>query len=336
MTFIWPAMLISLSVIPLLVLLYLRIQRRRQRLIASFNSLGFEQNADSSRHASRRHIPMVFFLVGLAILLVTLARPQAVVSLPRIEGAVILVFDVSGSMAATDLVPTRMEAAKAAARNFVKSQPVSIQIGVVAFSDSGLSVQVPTNDQAAILAAVDRLAPANGTSLANGILASLNTIAAMNADPAPSYYSNLTPEPTHTPTPMPLGKYSPAVIVMLTDGENNEDPDPLAAAQAAADRGVRIYTVGIGSPQGTTLEVDGFNIHTQLNEQLLTQISQITGASYYNAESEQDLLKVYDDIAAQLVVKPEKMEITAILAGVGFIVLLIGSIFSLFWLNRLP
>jgi Ca-activated chloride channel homolog len=336
MTFIWPAMLFSLLLIPLLVALYLRIQQRRQRLIANFSSLGFEQNEGGRRRTARRHIPMVFFLVGLTILLLTLARPQAVVSLPRVEGTVLLVFDVSGSMTATDLSPTRMEAAKSAARNFVQSQPVSIQIGVVAFSDSGLSVQVPTNDQAAILAAIDRLTPANGTALANGILASLNTIAAMDAEPAPSYYSNLTPEPTPTPTPLPPGKYTSAVIVMLTDGENNEDPDPMAAAQAAADRGVRIYTVGLGSPAGTNIEVDGFTIHTQLNEDLLTKISAITNGSYYNAESQQDLLKVYDDIAAQLVIKPEKMEITSILVGVGFLVLLVGGLFSLFWLNRLP
>jgi len=236
MSFIWPAMLLSLLLIPLLVVLYLRTQYRRQRLIANFSNLGFEQNEGGRRRTVHRHIPMVFFLVGLTILLLTLARPQAVVSLPRVEGTVILVFDVSGSMTATDLSPTRMEAAKSAARNFVQSQPVSIQIGVVAFSDSGLSVQVPTNDQAAILAAIDRLTPANGTALANGILASLNTIAAMDAEPAPSYYSNLTPEPTPTPTPLPPGKYTSAVIVMLTDGENNEDPDPMAAAQAAADR----------------------------------------------------------------------------------------------------
>jgi Ca-activated chloride channel family protein len=329
-------MLLTLLLIQLFVVLYLRIQNRRRRLSAEFSNLGFAQNSGGKQNALRRHIPATILLIGLAILLLTLARPQAVVSLPRVEGTVILVFDVSGSMAATDLAPTRMEAAKAAARNFVQKQPISIQIGVVAFSDSGLSVQGPTNDQETILAAINRLSPAYGTSLGNGILSSLNTLAAMDAEPAPSYYSNLTPEPTPTPTPMPPGRYSSAVIVMLTDGENNEDPDPLAAAQAAADRGVRIYTVGIGSPEGANLEVDGFTIHTQLNEELRTQISQITGASYYNAGSEQDLANVYDNIAAQLVIKPEKMEITAILTGVGFLVLLIGGLFSLFWLNRLP
>jgi len=207
---------------------------------------------------------------------------------------------------------------------------------VVAFSDSGLSVQVPTNDQEALLASINRLAPTNGTSLANGILASLNTIAAMNAEPAPRYYSNLTPVPTLTPTLMPAGTYTSAVIGLLTDGENNESPDPLSAAQAAADRGVRIYTVGIGSPEGTTLDINGFTIHTQLDENLLTQISQITNGRYYNAKGEQDLQKIYDDISAHLVVRPEKMEVTSILAGAGILVLIIGGAFSLFWLNRLP
>jgi Ca-activated chloride channel family protein len=336
MSFIWPSLLFSLLLIPLFVFMYVRIQNRRRQLANTFSNLGLTKSASANRNLFRQHVPAMFFLVGLAVLLLALARPQAVVSLPRVEGTVILVFDVSGSMAATDLEPTRMEAAKAAARNFVQKEPLSVQIGVVAFSDSGLSVQVPTNDQATILAAIDRLAPANGTSLANGILASLNTIAAMNVEPAPSYYSNLTPEPTPTPTPMPPGKYTSAVIVMLTDGENNENPDPVAAAQAAADRGVRIYTVGLGSPEGTNLEINGFTVHTQLNQDLLTQISQISGGSYYGAENQQDLLKVYDDIAAQLVIKPEKMEITSILSGVGFLILLIGGIFSLIWLNRLP
>ena len=336
MSFIWPGMLLSLLLIPLFVALFLRIQRRRRQLAATFNSLGLGQNAEVNRHTWRRHIPTMLFLVGLVILLLTLARPQAVVSLPRVEGTVILAFDVSGSMAAKDLEPTRMEAAKAAARNFIQEQPTSVQIGVVAFSDSGLSVQVPTNDQGAIMASINRLAPTYGTSLANGILASLNSIAALGAEPAPSFYSDLTPIPTLTPTPMPPGTYTSAVIILLTDGENNEDPDPLAAAQAAADRGVRIYTVGIGSPAGTSLDINGFTVHTQLDEGLLTQISQITDGKYYNAESEQDLLKVYDDIATQLVVRPEKTEITSILAGAGLLVLLIGGTFSLFWLNRLP
>lgn len=336
MSFIWPAMLLSLLLIPLFVLLYIRIQQRRRRFAARFGNHGLLQGVDVNPLGIRRHIPPALFLAGLAILMLALARPQTVVSLPRVEGTVMLAFDVSGSMAADDMQPTRMEAAKAAAGDFVQRQPLSVQIGVVAFSDNGFSVQVPTNDKDAILATINRLAPARGTSLANGILTSLNTIAAVNAVQAPRFYSNLTPLPTPTPTPVPKGIYTSAAIVLLTDGENNESPDPLAAAQMAADRGVRIYTIGIGSPQGATLNIDGFAIHTQLDEAMLQQISQLTDGTYYNAESEQDLHEIYDNLTSQLVIKSEKTEVTSILAGVSILVLLIGGAFSLFWFSRLP
>jgi Ca-activated chloride channel family protein len=336
MSFIWPGMLLFLLSVPVLVVIYLRIQQRRRRFSASFSSLGLVREAEARPLNRRRHIPSVLFIAGLAILLLAMARPQAVVSLPRVEGTVILAFDVSGSMAADDIQPTRMEAAKTAAQNFIKDQPLSVQIGVVAFSDSGFSVQAPTNDQAAILAAVSRLAPTRGTSLGNGIQAALHTIAAANVVPAPRFYTNATPLPTPTPTPVPQGTYSSAVIVLLTDGENLENPDPLQAAQQAAERGVRIYTVGLGSPAGTTLHVNGFTVHTQLNEDLLKQISQISGGAYYNAQSEEDLTRIYDQITSQLVIKPQKTEITSILAGAGVLVLLVAGTFSLVWFNRLP
>ncbi len=336
MSFIWPVMLFSLVLIPLLALFYLRIQQRRRQLAANFGKLWLRDGAQVPGPGWRRHISPLFFLAGLSILLMALARPQAVVSLPKVEGTVILAFDVSDSMAADDIKPTRLDAAKAAARDFIQNQPIGVQIGVVAFSDNGFSVQVPTNDQTAILAAIDRLKPTRGTSLATGILASLNTIAGMNAIPTPQFYSNATPAPTPIPTPMAPGDYSSAVIVLLTDGENNMSPDPLAAAQTAAERGVRIYTVGIGSPAGTTLQIEGFMVHTQLDETLLKQISALTNGKYYNAESTEELLKVYDNIKAQLVIEPEKTEVTAILAGAGLFILLVGGAFSLTWFGRLP
>jgi Ca-activated chloride channel homolog len=338
MSFIWPLMLWLLLLLPLFVLLYLRLQRRRRGLAARYGSLGLAREAAGAvgrRLGWRRHLPPALFLLGLALLLTALARPQAVVSLPRAEGTVILAFDVSGSMAADDLKPSRMAAAKAAARDFVQRQPPTVQIGVVAFSDGGLAVQAPTNDQAAILAAIDRLAPTRGTSLANGILASLTTIAAGGSQ-ATRYYSNLTPVPTPTPTPVPKGTYTPAAIVLLTDGESNIPPNPLAAAQVAADRGVRIYTVGIGSAAGTTLHIEGFNVHTRLDEATLRQISQLTDGAYYNAEDEQDLRTIYENLGSKLVVKPERTEVTSLFAGAGLLVLLLGGACSLLWFGRLP
>jgi len=219
----------------------------------------------------------------------------------------------------------------------VKKQPLFVQLGVVAFSDTGLSVQVPTNDSSAVLAAINRLAPQSGTSVGQGILASLNAIATGNsAGQPPEVYSNLLLTPTPTPTPMPHGTYNPAVIILLSDGENNENPDPLAAAKTAADRGVRIDTVGIGSPTGTTVHINGFSLHTQLDQATLQQISQITGGTYYNAQSAQDLLKIYDHLDTQLLNKPEKTELTALFAGAGIFFMVIGGLFSLLWFGRLP
>lgn len=335
MSFIWPAMLVCLLALPLAVGLYLRLQQRRQQLLTRYGNLGFVQGSAGRTPGWRRHFPPTLFLLGLAILLIALARPQTAVSLPRVEGTVILAFDVSGSMAATDLQPTRMEAAKAVAQDFVQRQPSSVQIGVVAFSESGLAIQAPTNDQAAILGAIARITPQRGTSLGQGIGAALNALDA-DANQGPRRYSTLTPTPTPTPLPVPPGTNRSTAILLLTDGENTGPPDPLEAAQIAADRGIRIYTVGIGSAAGTTLKVNGFTVHTRLDEATLQQIAERTTGAYYNAENEEELREIYDNLDLQLVVKPDETEVTALFAGVGFLLLLIGGAFSLLWFSRVP
>lgn len=334
MSFIWPTMLISLLLIPLFAGLYLRLQRRRQQLATRYGGFGLMQAAGQSL-GWRRHLPPTLFLGGLTLLLLATARPETVVSLPRIEGTVILAFDVSGSMGADDLKPNRMEAAKTAARAFIEHQPSTVQIGVVAFSDGGFMVQTPTNDQDAILTTIERLVPERGTSLGQGIFASLNTIAA-DAEQALPFDPEATTEALATATPVPPGTFTPAVIVLLTDGENLDEPDPLEAAQAAADRGVRIHTIGIGSAAGTTLKVEGFSVFTQLNESLLQQIVKITDGTYYNADNEADLQAIYENLDPQLVIKPEKMEVTSVFAGVSMLILLVGGAFSLLWFGRVP
>ena len=335
MTFIWPVALFSLLTVPALIAAYILLQRRRRRIVAQYGSLGFLQSTTGRSIGFRRHLPPIMLLAGLSILMIASARPQTKVTLPRIEGTVILAFDVSGSMAATDMQPTRMEAAKTATRDFVQQQPPSVQIGIVAFSDSGFSVQPPTNDKDAVLSSINRLTPQRGTSLGNGILVSLKTIAT-NEEQALRFYTNLTPEPGVTPTPVPHGQFNSAAIVLLTDGENNEMPDPMTAAQAAVDRGVRIYTVGLGSPTGTTLHVNGFTVHTKLDEVALQQIAQTTGGTYYNATTAQDLSKIYTNLDTQLVVRPENIEVTSIFAGASAAILLIGGLLSLLWFSRLP
>jgi Ca-activated chloride channel family protein len=338
MSFSWPFMLYLLLALPLLVWLYLRLQQRRRQFAERFGTLGLVQAGSGSRRSLgfRRHLPPLFFLSGLVILILAAARPQASVNLPKIEGTVILAFDVSGSMAAADLQPTRMDAAKTAAIEFVKSQPSSVQIGVVAFSDSGFSVQPPTNEQEVLLSAIQRLGPERGTSLGSGILTSLETIAAATGQKPqapPADPGNALPS---TGLPQLEGNFKSAIIVLLTDGENNERPDPLEAAETAADLSVRIFPVGIGSPEGTILEVNGFTVHTMLNEAMLEQIAYLTGGDYFNAASSEDMGKIYSQITPQLVIEPEKMEITSIFAGASILILLVGGLLSLLWLSRIP
>lgn len=335
MTFIWPYFLLSLLLAPLVVWLYLRGQHRRRQVIAGYAALGFVQSPAGRTLGWRRHPPYALFLVGLILLCVALARPQATLSLPRLEGVVILAFDVSGSMAATDLEPSRMEAARAAAIDFIQRQPSTVRVGIVAFSESGFTVQPPTNDQAALLATVNRLRPERGTSLASGILAALNTIFA-TPEPSGAIYSSLTPTPSPTPTPAAPGSYESAAIVLLTDGENTAPPEPLESAQIAADRGVRIYTIGIGSTAGTTIEIEGMTFFTRLDAETLQRIAEMTDGEYFNAQDEEELSAIYRELDVQLVTRPEKTEVTALFAGVALLLLIGGAALSMVWLGRAP
>jgi Ca-activated chloride channel family protein len=336
MSFIWPVLLWSLVTIPLFVLLYLRMQQRRSQYAVRYGSLGLVQQATGRGVGSRRHVPALLFLAGLTVLLLALGRPQMVVGLPKVEGIVILAFDVSGSMSADDFEPTRMEAAKAVARDFVARQPSTVQVGVVAFSDSGFSTQLPTNDQAAILASIDRLQPQRGTSLANGIIVSLNTIANVTGQEPILGINGSEASSEATPTPVPASADNSAVIVLLTDGENNMNPDPLEAAQFAADRGVPIHTIAIGSVEGTNLTVNGFTVHTKVDEATLQQISKITDGLYFNAETEEELSTIYESIEPQFKINDEETEVTAVFAGFSILVLLIGGMLSLLWFSHVP
>lgn len=334
MSFIWPFMLWSLLIVPVILVVYVIRLARGRRLAAKVGNFGVVSEQSGRPIGIARHIPWAFFLLAVAALLFALSRPETYVTLPRMEGTVVLAFDVSGSMAANDLQPTRMEAAKIAARAFVQRQPPTVQIGIVAFSDSGFSVQAPGSDQDATLAAIDRLSPERGTSLANGILVSLNTIVSQGA-PATHFYSNLTPEPTSAPTAVPAGFHTSSIVILLSDGENNEQPDPLAAARVAAERGVRVYTVGLGSPSGTTLHVNGFTVHTSLDEELLQQIAQLTGGAYFSAQSTQQLTDIYNKLSPELVIKPAQMEVTSILTGASGLLFLLGGLYSLLMFGRI-
>jgi Ca-activated chloride channel family protein len=328
MTFIWPWMLTTLLLVPLLVWGDMQLRRRRRQAAVDLGPLSVVQDGSGRSPDRRRHILALFSLLGLTLLFFGLSRPEMFVDLPRVEGTVILAFDVSSSMTADDVDPTRIEAAKVAARMMVENQPSTIRVGVVAFGNGGLVVLPPTNDQAAVFAAIDRLKPQGATPLAQGIFTALNAIAgqAIPIDPAA----------LEKGTPIEIGSYPSAVVLLLTDGENTVAPDPLEIAQLAAESGVRIYPLGIGSPEGVVLQIDGFNVLSRLDEKILKKIADLTNGAYYHAADSESLREIYRNVDLQLTIRGEKMEVTALFAGLGLLFFLVGGILSLLWFGRIP
>jgi Ca-activated chloride channel family protein len=198
-SFEWPLMLLALLLVPLGVAAYLLIEHRRRSRLAAAGGLGLRGREPTGPGRLARRIPAVLFLVAMVLFALALARPQAALSLPRPEGIVMLTFDVSGSMGATDLEPSRLEVAKEVAHAFVDERPTGVVIGLVAFSDAGLSVQAPTTDELELKAAIDRLRPTLGTSLGQGMLAAIDAIERLERGAPPEYYSNRSPEPTLAP-----------------------------------------------------------------------------------------------------------------------------------------
>lgn len=341
MSFIWPVMLISLFLVPIFIGLYWRLLKKRQQAVLALGPLANIQHQSGRALGRQRHIPPALYLAGITLLLFALARPEMVVNLPRVEGTVILAFDISNSMLADDFEPSRIEAAKSAARAFVENQPSTIDIGVVAFSNGGLVVQPPTHEQGDILATIERLQPQGGTSLGQGIFTALNAIAgealAIESNETSETLSESDSSAAATAElSAAIGSYPSAVIVLLTDGENTGEPDPLEIAQLAADASVRIYPIGIGSPAGTVLEVEGFQILTQLNEAALQDIASLTNGTYYFAENEEALQEIYETVDLQLTISGEKMEITALVAGLSLLLFMVGGALAMIWFGRIP
>ena len=317
MSFEWPTLLLSLLAVPVLVVGYRAQLRRRDQRRAQLAAEGLVA-ASAVRPDRWRHVAPVLLLTALTLLLASLARPAATVAEPRREGTVILAFDVSTSMAAKDLSPTRLDAAKVAARAFVAKQPSTIRLGVVAFGDSAVISQQPTNDRTQVLAAIDRLAPQGGTALGRGIVSAISAIAGKPISVDETGQDG-------TAGGDDLGYYGSSAVVLLSDGENTTEPDPLVLAQLASTAGVRIYPIGLGSPQGTVLEVDGFQIATRLDEATLKQIADTTDGTYYAASDSAALSKVYSAINLTWTARTERREITSWFAALAAAFLLLGA-----------
>lgn len=346
MTFLWPTLLWVLCLVPVLALVYILVQRRRKRYALRYASLSLVKDALGRVPGWRRHLPPALFLLALAVMTVGLARPMATVVLPSNHGTVILAIDVSGSMRAQDLKPNRLEAAKAAAKAFVERQPPNVKIGVVMFSGTAALVQPPTAARDDIYAAMDRLMPQRGTAVGSGIIVALNSIfegtgQQLQDSQRPYGQSSdpnqpLAPAPAPEPPSVAPGSYTSAAIVLLTDGQSNTGPDPLDAADQAARRGVKIFTVGVGSDRGDIVRAEGFAFHVRLDEESLKKIAQITAGRYYRTDNEGELLRIYKELSTMLVMGREQTEVTAFFLAAALVVLLAAGAFSLAWFSRLP
>lgn len=330
MSFVWPKLLGLLILVPAIVVLYVSLLRRRARRAADLAAQGFVLTAASERLRRRRHVPYAFFLAALTLLLVALARPQTNLTIPRREGTVVLAFDVSNSMRATDLAPTRIDAAKTAANAFVAKQPDTIKVGVVAFSDGALITQPPTRDKTAVLKAIGRLKAQGGTSIGAGIFTSLSAIAGKPIAIDPAKLAAATDA-----TELDIPYLGSAAIVLLSDGENTANPAPLDVAKLASSAGVTIFPIGIGSTAGTVVEIDGFKVATALDEDGLGEIAKVTNGTYFHAEDGASLTKVYKSINLKWKSETKKNEVTALVTGASVALLVIGAAFSLLLLGRM-
>jgi Ca-activated chloride channel homolog len=345
MTFLWPEMLWLLLIVPALVAGYFYLLRRKQQTALKYASLSMVKEAMGAGQRFRRHVPPLLFLLALIAMLVAVARPAAVVTLPSQHQTIILAMDVSGSMRAVDVQPNRITAAQAAAKAFVAEQPSNARIGVVSFAGTAAVVQVPTHNREDIIAAIDRFQLQRGTAIGSGIIISLATIfpdagIEVNASNYGRYAPRGMPlDPTAKAEkkefkPVPPGSYGSAAIILLTDGQRTTGPDSMEAARMAADRGVRVFTVGFGTKGGETIGYEGWSMRVRLDEETLKAIADVTRGQYFYAGSATDLKKVYESLNSKFLLEKKNMEITALFAAAAAITALASALLSLLWFNR--
>ncbi len=347
MSFLWPGLIWSLGLIPLAVVLYIVIQRRRRRAVVPFSSLSLLHGVVPAHSWWRRHLPALLFLLALGSLLFALARPISILAVPAGQRTIVLALDVSRSMCSTDIPPNRLAAAKAAALSFVEHQDPNTQIGLVAFSGFAELIQEPTNDKDALAAAIRSLLTGRRTAIGSGMLRALEALAAADETIAPPDASGNNSIPL---APMPEGVYAPAIIVLLTDGANNAGPLPQDVAAQAAARGVRVYAIGFGTEQGGEFSscgqrLNGFEpfggqggafglgggFRRGIDEETLMDVAEMTGAQYYSAESAGELEQVFRDLPTSTILKHETAELSAIFVMAAMVLFTLALMLSLRW-----
>jgi Ca-activated chloride channel family protein len=360
MTFLWPAFLALLVVLPLLVAVRVWGLRRR-RVGVRFSSLSLVRAAVPRSSWVRRHLPFALFLIGLGSLVIAIARPAAIVPVPSSRTTVVLAIDVSRSMCATDIAPNRLLAAEEAAASFVEDQQGGTHIGIVAFAGYAEMVQAPTDDEEVLLDVIASLATGRRTAIGSAILESIDAIAELDS----SVPESVSMGPSGSPPPaVPEGAFVPAIIVLLTDGASNTGPEPVAAAQQAVDRGIRIYTIGFGTENpggrppvcgaqfigrepgdsGQGFQDPGFGGggfggtggtggggRRAIDEETLMAIADATGGEYYLAEDAQQLNEVFRQLPTDLITSHEVVEISVVFTAIAAVLICLAILLGQAW-----
>ncbi len=338
--FLWPDLLWLLVAVPLLVLGYVWLLRRRKKTSLRFANLALVKQAMGKSSVWRRHVPPALMLLAITALLLAAARPTAVISLPLNQETIVLAMDVSGSMRATDVQPNRLVASQEAAKAFIGQLPRSVRVAVVSFAGTAAVVQAPTLSRDDAIAAIDRFQLQRATAIGSGIVLSLATL----FPDAGIDLSQITgqrpmpPGPNDKPkpafTPVQPGSFGSGAIILLTDGQRTTGPDPVEAAKMAADRGVRVYTVGMGTKDGESINFEGWSMRVRLDEDTLKNIANITRADYFYAGSAEDLKKVYENLSSRLAVEKKETEVSGLLAAFGALLVALAAGLSVWWFGR--
>jgi len=341
MEFTWPMMLLAVGLVPLLWWGYRFLARRQRRTAEQFAEARLFEQLVVRPPSWQRSLPVACYLIAVLLLAVAMARPVAALPMPVNRAAVMVAIDTSKSMIATDISPTRLEAAKAAARVFAGLVPRSTKIGLVTFSEYGTVLLPPTTDRAALLEALDRVQPQSATSVGGGILESVRVLPGREALLRERLERLLRPGSVPSP-PNPLDPRPnpddlvPASIIIFSDGVNTFGPNPYEAAQLARDGKVRIFTIGMGTPGGTVMQIDGQMVLVPFDSAGLERIAQITDGRYFASASAEELHRVYRQLGRVIGWERTRIEVSFLLLGVAGLLVLTGGALSMLWFRRVP
>ena len=350
MRFQWPEMLWLLGAMPVLAGGYLALLRRRRGASFALGHLLLGPAADGRGDGWRRHLPPALLALALLAAIVAAARPVATITLPSHQQTIILAIDVSLSMRARDVEPTRFDAAKNAAKAFVRDLPPDLRVGIVSFAGTASLVQPPTRNKEELVAAIDRFQLQRATATGSAIMVSLATLfpdhgidletALFGPGTRHGTARRTAPEKAPKPAgkpfePVPAGSDTSVAIVLLSDGRRTTGPDPMEAALLAAERGVRIFTVGFGTVQGAEVDIGGWSVYMKLDEEALKAVAEITQGEYSFAGSEADLREVYKALSSRLVLERAPTEISAFFVAAAALLALLSAAMSVNWYGRI-